>query len=949
MRRRELNNIFKRVVAILACLSLLACTPTAVDASAAQDGAQGSAKQAGDESKVEYFLVNSPYLESPGEQKFVLSFGDGSEQIEDMTMYFAKDGETEQALACDSRSGKIFCFTKSFTEADRGVYTVSGVTYRMDGQDYSLSFADLGMDVRFGVDETYEGYEDLVSLEDLDEESDTTDSEESAQASTGEIAKVDSEDLPEIQTKVEAAVADASTDTASVDTQSSSEDGTSSASDSEAEKGTDSNPLVVCIDAGHGGRDSGAVYGSAHESVLALKIAQACRDELESRYKNVRVVMTRDSDIYIPLEERVEIAYANRANLFVCLHLNASGGRGAEVYYPNTNYRPDLSEEAKELASSIENELTSLRIMRRGDGILIRNTENGSTYPDGSPSDYLSVIRNAKKRGIPAVLVEHCFIDNSSDYNAFLSSDAKLKKLGVADATGIARAYNLQSKGANDAAEERARIDALATENKDVIADGEYALHSDLDGGYVLDLAGASNADGANIQLYQSNGTDAQTWIVSHDSTGYITLQSKASGKVADIESGTMRAGTNIRQYTSNGTYAQKWIAVDDGNGSVSFLSAANTDYALSVNATSAKNSANVWLYGSYSEDNQKWTLSADSSDSSDEDTSSGSDSGSDQTALEDGVYEIESAVNTGYVLDVTGGSRSDGANIQLYQANNSGAQKWVVSHDSSGYIILKNLQSGKVLDIPGGQAYSGNNLQQYTPNGTKAQKWIASKNSDGSYTLKSAINSGIVIDLAGAVARNGQNVRVYSARGTKAQRWCFTKLQDQTDTSSDSDAGDSENTDSSDTAGTDAVADGTYEILSAVNSGYSLDVTGASKKNGANIQLYQVNHSGAQTWILSHDSEGYVTLKSQASGKVLDIPGGLAKNGSNVQQYASNGTKAQKWIAEKNSDGSVTFRSALNRNLVLDLSGGLAKNNQNVQIYSSNNTKAQRWILKEK
>ena len=126
-----------------------------------------------------------------------------------------------------------------------------------------------------------------------------------------------------------------------------------------------------------------------------------------------------------------------------------------------------------------------------------------------------------------------------------------------------------------------------------------------------------------------------------------------------------------------------------------------------------------------------------------------------------------------------------------------------------------------------------------------------------------------------------------------------------------------------------------------------ALDVSGASRSNCANVQLYQSNGTGAQRWIVSHDGQGYVTLRNAASGKVLDIAGASTANGANVQQYDSNGTWAQKWIAVSNGDGTVTLHSALKYGLVLDVSGASTANGANVQVYASNGTRAQRWVRK--
>jgi N-acetylmuramoyl-L-alanine amidase len=91
---------------------------------------------------------------------------------------------------------------------------------------------------------------------------------------------------------------------------------------------------VIVIDAGHGGKDPGARGASAVEKDVNLAAAKALKARLEKtgRYK---VVMTRDSDVYVPLESRVQIARRADADLFISLHSDAGGDaslRGASVY-----------------------------------------------------------------------------------------------------------------------------------------------------------------------------------------------------------------------------------------------------------------------------------------------------------------------------------------------------------------------------------------------------------------------------------------------------------------------------------------------------------------------------------------------------------------------------------------------------------------------------------------
>ena len=205
--------------------------------------------------------------------------------------------------------------------------------------------------------------------------------------------------------------------------------------------------LVIALDPGHGGNDSGAVGSGLKESDVNWKIAQACKAELEN-YAGVTVVLTRTQNECPTLYERVERAVNQGAKVFVSLHINSterSSADGAEVYYPNgSSYNKAAHETGKQLSQNILDELTALGLQDRG--IKVRNSENNSKYPDGSLRDYYGVIADAREMGIPGIIVEHAFITNPED-NAKLKDDNFLKKLGMADAQGIAKTYGLNKGG----------------------------------------------------------------------------------------------------------------------------------------------------------------------------------------------------------------------------------------------------------------------------------------------------------------------------------------------------------------------------------------------------------------------------------------------------------------------------------------------------------------------
>ncbi|WP_319381656.1 N-acetylmuramoyl-L-alanine amidase [Thiomicrorhabdus sp.] len=97
----------------------------------------------------------------------------------------------------------------------------------------------------------------------------------------------------------------------------------------------DSSEFVVAIDAGHGGKDSGAVGANGlHEKQVTLQMAKTLQSEL-NRYPGIKAILTRDRDVFIPLHERVKIAKQNRADIFVSIHADSFHDRsvqGGSVY-----------------------------------------------------------------------------------------------------------------------------------------------------------------------------------------------------------------------------------------------------------------------------------------------------------------------------------------------------------------------------------------------------------------------------------------------------------------------------------------------------------------------------------------------------------------------------------------------------------------------------------------
>ena len=379
-----------------------------------------------------YVYVDKNRVEIGDTQNIALSVGDDTTVIESAKLYVQnKDGE-QYTLEASEIEGNAILFAENYQDENQtGVYTLYSYEITVDGIVYTQVLSETGVDVSYGVNCDVESKPDAQLVD------------ESAAETDMDVVSFDEDGNQTSEDSIASAIENQQ--------QKQSEDGITRST-----YGSNGN-IVVVLDPGHDGSHGGTSGNGVAESEVNLKIAQYCKEELQ-KYSGVTVYMTRDSQT-CPYggssvgaktcnEGRVAFAKSVGANIYVSLHNNSASSEsvsGVEIYYPNTNYNPSVSQTGEELASQILRQLTALGLKNRGTKIrTCKDTVPEYQYPDGSQADYYAVIRNCKKEGIPAIIVEHAFVTNPSDVSNYLSTDEQLKKLGVADATGIAQYYNLK-------------------------------------------------------------------------------------------------------------------------------------------------------------------------------------------------------------------------------------------------------------------------------------------------------------------------------------------------------------------------------------------------------------------------------------------------------------------------------------------------------------------------
>lgn len=216
---------------------------------------------------------------------------------------------------------------------------------------------------------------------------------------------------------------------------------------------------LIVIDAGHGGQDSGAIsVGGRYEKNLTLTMARLLRDQLKAR--GYRVALTRDSDIFIPLYQRVKIARDKKADLFVSLHADSMpdnhDARGLSIYTLSDKATDEVSARlaARENKADIINGVDLGAVDPDVSNILLDLTQRetgahstilASNVVQSVKSSHLKTldgpVRSAgfavlKAPDMPSALIEMGFLSNPTEEDQLFNPDHQTQ-LAKAAADGI--------------------------------------------------------------------------------------------------------------------------------------------------------------------------------------------------------------------------------------------------------------------------------------------------------------------------------------------------------------------------------------------------------------------------------------------------------------------------------------------------------------------------------
>ncbi len=325
-------------------------------------------------------------------------------------------------------------------------------------------------------------------------------------------------------------------------------------------------------------------------------------------------------------------------------------------------------------------------------------------------------------------------------------------------------------------------------------------------------------------------------------------------------------------------------------------------------------------------------------------------------TGLLGGAFEIVNAL-TGKVLEVAGGSTSNGQLIQQNALNGYEQQQWQFVPAGGGYYEIQNVLTGKALDVVGGYTAGGTLIQQWDYLGTTNQQWQLMPIDDVHNAIFNR-NSGLVLDVRNGSTANGAQIQQWNYLGDQQQLWVLVPV-------------------------------GSYNITNGLSSDV-VDVPSGSTSNGTLLQQWTSNGYRQQQWQFVPVGGGYYSIMNRNSGKVLDVVGGSTNGGALIQQWdylgglnqqwqivpldgtnykivnrqsgdvlddtnssMTAGTPIQQWafVGDKNQIWQLTpviYYNVMNKNsgLVLDVVNGSGTDGALIQQWASNGFQQQQWQL---
>ena len=371
--------------------------------------------------------------------------------------------------------------------------------------------------------------------------------------------------------------------------------------------------------------------------------------------------------------------------------------------------------------------------------------------------------------------------------------------------------------------------------------------------GYYLAVKGTVKSK-ANVYVNKKGAID---WKLKKNADGTFSLRPATGGKAyISVAGGSAKKGANIRLWGSVSNNAQRFVFTKSKRLTKAFEKGKTVEPGI-VKIKVAGSKTPIYVVNSTKRNNNKTK------------TAAGADTLKQVYQMRykgNGLYEFQNA-NSYKVLAVYKNSKLAGTKVVQYKRSLGLNQLWYFNKVDGGYQLV-SARNGLAIDIADGKSVSGKGIQMAKPSKASSQKFTfeeAKLVPNGTYVFQSAMALPMVLSVHGSSKADGANVELARSSGAKGEKFKVKYLKN-----------------------------GIYRITNA-STKKSIEVANSSKKSGANIQMASANGDANQQWIIEVGESGLM-LKSVRSGKYLNVHSSQAKRGANVDQRIASGEANQCW-----------------------------------------------------
>lgn len=325
---------------------------------------------------------------------------------------------------------------------------------------------------------------------------------------------------------------------------------------------------------------------------------------------------------------------------------------------------------------------------------------------------------------------------------------------------------NAPFKASPTPTDNRSEVDKLAARTGRTISDGDYVIASTLDTNFGLDINDSNFQNGSNVQLSNNISDSRAIFNIHYLGDGYYKIIHKKSGKAVDAGDGGSKNGANIQLYDDNGSDYQKWIIKPSWNSNSFEIISKKSGLNVDITERNISNGTNIELYEKTTSGAQQFRFISLDNDA--------------KRTIADGDYHIVSALDDNMVLDVPYNTSEDNTQVQIFtkKTDQNDNQIFKVKYLNNDYYSITTKTTNKMIDDTGNGAFNGNKISIITPNGSESQQWIIRASAINGFFEIVSKRKNQVLDVTGAKASPETKVQLYARNNTKSQAWKFVPVK---------------------------------------------------------------------------------------------------------------------------------------------------------------------------